>query len=78
MALVSSGNHLKRLDEILEFTKSKFTNDLVPDTVLAEIDKTEDEVIAKLATGELKVGSAEEGHKLKEDDILTSKVIFKK
>ena len=59
-------------------TKDLFSNALVPDSILAEIDKTEDEIIRMLSAGEIKIETEETGSALQTEEMLSLKVFIKK
>ena len=59
-------------------TKDLFSNALVPDSILAEIDKTEEEIIRMLSVGEIKIETEETGSALQTEEMLSLKVFIKK
>jgi len=59
-------------------TKDLFSNALVPDSILAEIDKTEEEIIRMLSAGEIKIETEETGSALQTEEMLSLKVFIKK
>ena len=63
---------------MLEATKHSFENTFVPDIIIGEIDKIEENFIAGLANSKMKIEDSVRGNELKNKELLTFKTNRKK
>jgi N12 class adenine-specific DNA methylase len=63
---------------LLDVTKNWFSNDLIPTTVIAELENKEDNIIKELGSGTLFLEGKEAGAKQMAEDFIDMKVRNKK